>query len=217
MRLAGIISCILIAGCLGLSAYAWFALPVDAQIAVHFSADGSVNRTAGKLEGLLLIPLLLASVSVLLGLLPNHTPKRQGLEQSRIAYTTSWIGGIGVGALAHLALVGGALGLDVGQGWVLAGSAVMVMALGNVITTSRPNWLVGIRTPWSLSSEEAWAASNRVAGWGLVLSGLLTLAALVWGGMGWALPVFVGCLLSSALIGAGVSYLRWRQDPEAAR
>jgi len=36
--------------------------------------------------------------------------------------------------------------------------------LGNVMHSIKPNYFVGIRTPWTLENDETWRATHRLAG-----------------------------------------------------
>jgi uncharacterized membrane protein len=60
--------------------------------------------------------------------------------------------------------------------------AILFIVLGNVVGRIRYNWFVGIRTPWSLSSEEAWRLTHRTSGPVWVLGGLVSLAGAFLGG-----------------------------------
>ncbi len=94
---------------------------------------------------------------------------------------------------------------------VLVGGLFVV--LGSVMGKIRPNWFVGIRTPWTLSSKLSWTKTHRLGGRLFVLMGITLLASEFVGsawGLLFALAVVAGCLLWMVLF----SYLVWRADPE---
>jgi uncharacterized membrane protein len=84
--------------------------------------------------------------------------------------------------------------------------------LGAVMGKIRPNWFVGIRTPWTLSSKESWVKTHRIGGWVFILIGLVFVASST-------LPAAPGLLISfgTLIIGAAwtvvYSYLVWQRDP----
>ena len=41
---------------------------------------------------------------------------------------------------------------------------LLFMGLGNYFKTIQPNYLLGIRTPWTLESEAVWKSTNQMAG-----------------------------------------------------
>jgi uncharacterized membrane protein len=69
-RNANIVSAIVVAMMLALSAYAWTVLPADARIPTHFGLNGNANAYGGKLQALLLVPLLTAGIAAVLYYLP---------------------------------------------------------------------------------------------------------------------------------------------------
>ena len=78
----------------------------------------------------------------------------------------------------------------------------------------RPNWFMGIRTPWTLSSERVWRKTHRVGGYAFSLAGLifLVLAVLPTGRMNtvFMLAVIMPIVLWPVLY----SYLEWRREKE---
>jgi uncharacterized membrane protein len=54
---------------------------------------------------------------------------------------------------------------------------VLLAIMGNYLGNLRPNYLVGIRTPWTLESAETWRATHRLGGRLMFFGALLLLAA----------------------------------------
>ena len=94
---------------------------------------------------------------------------------------------------------------------VLVGGLLVV--LGNLLGKVRPNWFVGIKTPWTLSSRRSWVKTHRMAGWTFVLLGL-AFVCLGLANPAWALPALVAATVGSLLWLVVYSYLVWRSDPE---
>ena len=53
------------------------------------------------------------------------------------------------------------------------------IVLGNFLGKVRRNFFIGIRTPWTLASDEVWARTHRFGGWVFVIAGI-ALVALAW-------------------------------------
>ena len=87
---------------------------------------------------------------------------------------------------------------------------ILLIVIGNLLPRARPNWFVGIRTPWTLSSDRVWEKTHRFGGRVFVAGGLLiTIAALLW--VQWVHVVLIAVVLiatSSAFI---YSYLEWKR------
>jgi len=56
-------------------------------------------------------------------------------------------------------------------------SGIENIVLGNLMGKLRPNYFVGVRTPWTLESTEVWAKTHRLAGKLMVIAGLVLLVA----------------------------------------
>ena len=95
--------------------------------------------------------------------------------------------------------------------WVSVGVGALFVVIGNVMSRVRPNWFVGIRTPWTLSSEGVWRKTHRLGGYLFVGCGLLTAAAGVVRAR-WSVPVLVAGAVTTAVTSVVYSYLAWRRE-----
>ncbi len=213
-----ILSAIVVAAMAGLSAWAWTVTTAETQIPVHWSITGEVNRYGSRLEAFGLIPAITAALSLLLAVAPRIDPRGQNLAKSGSLLGTVWMGLLGLLLVVHLALVLPATGvIDMNSTlmprMVLAAVAVFIAVIGNVLGKARPNWFVGVRTPWSLSSDRSWDITHRWAGRGFVASGVIGGAAIVLAPIGVGMAIFIGLLCTTSLGSILISYLAWRSDP----
>ena len=73
--------------------------------------------------------------------------------------------------------------------------AIFLMLMGNYLQAVKPNYFIGIRTPWTLNDEQNWQKTHRLGGRVYMLGGLvLLLASLFLGNLGFY-PVFLICML----------------------
>jgi len=184
------------------------------RIPVHWGLNGDVNRYGGKFEGLLLIPIIALAVYLLFLVLPRLDPGRANYAQFAGAYTL-----LRFSILMVLALVDGVIHLWIRGIHTPMSTLIpmfvgaMFVVIGSVLGKIRPNWFVGIRTPWTLSSKLSWTKTHRVGGWVFVTAGLLLFLA----GAVHSTPALIGAI---AATGAGVlgtivySYVLWRGDPD---
>jgi hypothetical protein len=83
---------------------------------------------------------------------------------------------------------------------------VLLVSVGDLLPTTRPNFVVGIRTPRSLSSRDFWIAINRVGGYVAVGLGLVVIVAA-----GVLRHPLVGQVISAAaLAAAAIVVARYR-------
>jgi uncharacterized membrane protein len=203
---------LLLAGMLVLAWASWGAAPD--RIPVHWGLGGHVDRYGGKFEGLLAIPLLALGIYLLMLFFPRIDPGRANYEAFARAYATFRLSLVVLMAalygLVQLWMSGHQVSMDAAVPLLVGG---LFVVLGNLMGKLRPNWFIGIRTPWTLSSKVAWTRTHRAGGWLFVVLGLLFMAFGVlrarW--LLWLLGVVgIGGLLGLT----AYSYLLWRGDPE---
>jgi uncharacterized membrane protein len=54
---------------------------------------------------------------------------------------------------------------------------LMFIMLGNLLPKIPSNFFAGIRTPWTLSSEDVWRKTHRLGGISFVIAGLLMIVS----------------------------------------
>lgn len=119
-----------------------------------------------------------------------------------------------VGAVIELALLSAGFGWGLPVNRLIVGAVGgMLVMIGNQLGKSRSMYLIGIRTPWTLASEEVWIKTHRLCGKLMVTGGLALVLAVLLPLPSGALPMFV---LAVIVIAAGVpivySFLAWRRE-----
>lgn len=165
-------------GMAAFSGYAWFQIPDDAQIAIHWNIQGEIDNYASKGWGLFTTPLIALAMGGLLKALPHMEPRRKNLEKSPKLVGATWIGVMMVMWVAHITVVGTALGwqIDIIQLITIA-IGFMMLLIGNYAAKSKSMFMVGIRTPWTLSSDTVWAKTHRLGGRLFMLGGIVMIVA----------------------------------------
>jgi uncharacterized membrane protein len=190
----------------------WPTAPSD--IPVHWNASGEVDRYGGKFEGLLLLPLMALGIYLLMRYLPNIDPGRINYARFGGAYTA-----IRAGVLLLMAGIYGMViawvlkaPIDMSRAVPLAVGALFVL-FGSVLGQVQPNWFVGIRTPWTLSSTESWARTHRLGGWLFIALGVLFAVTGLFklGSFGF---VVIGASIAVVAVLMAYSYFVWKNDPD---
>jgi len=191
----------------------WSRLPL--RVASHWNASGQVNGWTSRTALLILLPALALVMAVVLRYVPQIDPKRRNFPLHAPAYWLVVNVLLGFLAVIHVAIVGYNLGWTVSLNTVIGiALGVLFIITGNVLTRVRPNWIFGVRTPWTLSSDLSWRETHRLAGYLFVATGILVLlcglvrpAAMV--------AVLMTGLIASALVSVVYSYFAWKRDPNA--
>ena len=88
---------------------------------------------------------------------------------------------------------------------------VLLIGLGNLLPRVRSNFFIGIRPPWTLSSDRVWTRTHRVGGYAMVLAGLAVMAMAFVQTVTLSY-VILAAVLGSALFSVVYSYFAWRQE-----
>jgi uncharacterized membrane protein len=172
-----------------------------------------VTRYGSKTEGLLFLPVLAATAYLFLLVLPRVDPGRANYPKFAGAYTLIRVSLLSLIALAYGAVHVWVRGYPIDIGAVIGGLVgVLLLVFGGVMSQIRPNWFVGIRTPWTLSSHESWSRTHRAGGWVFVVAGLWTLLLVVVR-TAWAVVVWSVLLAGGTAALVVYSYVVWRADP----
>ena len=177
---------------------AWPTAPDS--IPVHWGLSGTPDRFGGRFEGLFGPPLIGARRDLGLLTMPRVDPRRAHYDAFAGPYTmirTAVVGlMLGLNIMVHLAMRGRAVNVNVVSP---IGIGVLLLVLGNYLPKIKSNWFIGVRTPWTLSSEESWRRTHRLAGWLFALSGaIVVLTTLFKPGIG-IVAVAVSCATSAAV------------------
>ena len=165
---------------LAITALTYPGLP--ARIPSHWNIEGEVNRYLPALWGVLIVPLLMIPFTALLFLLPRVDPLRENYRKFRRYYE----GFILVFAV-YLFIIQLQILLS-GPGYPVSPTLLypiviggLFIYLGFLIEHAEQNWFVGIRTPWTLSSERIWKKTHARGGLLFKIAGIIAVAGVLFG------------------------------------
>lgn len=200
---------IVLAGAFVAAALIYPSLPD--RIPTHWNIRGEVDRWSGKFGGVFGMWALNLGIYLMMLLAPLVDPKRENYAKFHSTYRVLRT----VLVLLMTSIWGTALaaadGVPVNVGLVVpVAVSVLFILLGNLMGRLRYNWFVGIKTPWSLSSEEAWRRTHRAAGPAWVIGGLISLVSAFLGPVAaaWGMGLGIG---GASIFSLAYSYVAWRQ------
>ena len=208
------VSAIVLVAQVALAAYGVWVVGPDAQVPVHWGVDGQPDGWATALVGFSIMPLITAGIVALFAAVPRIEPRRRNLERSASAYRTTATAVVVFLGLAQVVVVLSSLGRPLPMNTIVGfGIGLLFIVMGNVMATVRSNFMFGVRTPWTLTSDLAWDRTNRLVGRLFVVAGLSLLVLtfvtsaeiIVWVMVTWIAIILVG--------GFAYSYRVWKSDP----
>ena len=189
---------------------------LPATIPTHWDLSGQPNGWSSRFWGAWLIPIFLLGMWALVRVLPRIDPRGSNYAKFGGAFEAI-IDTIMLFVLAlHIVALRAALGHPVEMQRILPiGIGVLLIVIGNLLPRARPNWFVGIRTPWTLSSDRVWEKTHRFGGRIFVAGGLIiTIASFLWVQEAHVVLFAVMVLVASSVM--IYSYLEWKREQPAA-
>lgn len=195
----------------------WALERLPAEVVTHWGLSGEPDGWSSRGAAVLMLPALGVALAVMFLVLPRIDPRRESHE---LHGPTWWL--LANATLVFLAAVHAAA-IAFNLGWpvrmdmlVGIGVGALFVVIGNLMTRMRPNWFMGIRTPWTLSSEAVWRKTHRVGGYTFIAAGaaMALAGALRSSAVGIVAIVAVGV---AAIVPVAYSYFAWREETGGAR
>jgi len=201
-----VLSLLFIAIIIAVATYMYPSLPE--QIPTHWNFEGEVDDYTPKPWGVMVLPLAAILIFVIMKLIPVISPKGFRTDQFKDViniFTVTLVGFMsGIGLLVLLAASGRNIQMNE---MVFAAVGLLFIVLGNYMSKVRKNFFIGIRTPWTLASDEVWSRTHRLGGWIFVLIGFfMFLNAFIRFPQGW----LIGSIVVVALVPVVYSFVLYK-------
>jgi len=209
MLLAGIVLLpLLLAACF------YPAMP-EAMVS-HWNALGEPDGYAPKALALLAVPAVSAAVVALFAAVPAMDPLKANIRKFRKQYDTF----VALFAAFMLALQAEVVlwntGVFVNPNVVLSvGMAALFFYAGVLFESAKRNWFVGIRTPWTMSSERVWDKTHKVAAKLFKAAGVLAAAGAVL--PEYAVLLVLAPVMIVAIYSVAYSYVEYSKERRRSR
>ncbi len=159
----------------------WYAELPD-PMPSHWNVKGEVDGTMDKNTNIAMLVGLPLFCWGLMKVIPLISPK--GFRTDEFSETVNVMQ---VALVVFMSAIGVAVmlearnfGLDM-TNYVIIAVGGLLIVLGNYLGKVRKNFFIGIRTPWTLASDEVWSKTHRLGGWMFVLAGIILALSGVFG------------------------------------
>lgn len=193
--------------------FLWDKLPDT--VVIRWSFSGEPDGWMGKTGAVILLPAALLATHWFLLFFTLWDPKNQN-QSHKVIHIVFWIIPILSNFLCALVL-GNAMGLVYSIPRILALLMGLIFSVaGNYMPKCRMNSSIGIKTPWTFSSEANWRATHRFAGKLWLPGGILVLLSSLLPA-GWCLTILFAALAVLALVPTAYSYCFYRKETEQGK
>ncbi len=190
----------------------WAYPQLPPTVATHWSLNGTPDGYSSRLWALVIIPLMLVVMTVIFNVLPKIDPRHENYAKFLSSYWLIANAVIVFLLVAHGLIIAAGLGFSIKIDRLMPlGIGLLFVFLGNFLTRVEPNWFVGIRTPWTLSSDTVWRRTHRTGGWVFVIGGMV-LASTALLPRAAFLPLLVATIVIMPAIPIVQSYVLWKRE-----
>jgi len=184
------------------------------SLATHWNADGVVDGYLPKTWALFLLPAIALGTTLLLAFLPRIDPLRENIEEFRDTYEWFVAGILAFFLYLHLLTLAWNLGFRFQMVMVLSPAfAALYYGCGVLIGRAKRNWFIGIRTPWTLSSDRVWAETHRRGALLFKVCGILALGGVLLPAQ--AISFLLAPVLAASAYLVIFSYREYRREVDA--
>ena len=135
------------------------------KVASHWNAQGQVNGYMPKFWGLFLAPFILVGLALLFAAIPRIDPLKENIQKFRKYYDGFIILFFIFMLSIHFQIILWNLGIRISPNVIIPISiGILFFYTGVLCENAKRNWFIGIRTPWTLSSERVWEKTHKVGG-----------------------------------------------------
>jgi len=198
-------------------AISFFAYPyLPDKIATHWGIDGTADGFSGKDFGLFLIPCITIFFYLLLLFMPKIDPLKKNIEK----FSGYYYGFINV-FLAfmlylHIITIVQNSGFAFNMMYaIIPAMAVLFFIIGIVLEKAKMNWTMGIRTPWTMSSENVWKKTHALGAKCFKAAAVASLIGLIF--PNYAFFVFMTVMLLAAFVPIVYSYVEFTREKKSRK
>jgi len=209
-RITLIISSILLLVAILAGMALWARLPE--QMASHWNEADQVDGYMSRFWGIFLMPIVAAGMLLLFLVIPQIDPLKANIAKFRGYFNTFIL----LFMIFLLYMHGLTLAWNLGYNQFRMGAAMLpalglfFIYAGVMISKARRNWFIGIRTPWTLSSDKVWDETHRLGSKMFIGAGVLSLLGVFF--PDYMLWFFMIPIFGAALVPVVYSYILFRRE-----
>ncbi len=177
----------------------------------HWNASGQVDDYMPKFWGVFLMPVVTTALVGLFMLIPSIDPLKANIAQFRGVFNWFIVAFVAYMLYIYALTLAAALGYPFNMTLMLIPVVgLLFVGVGFMMGKAKRNFFIGIRTPWTLSSETVWDETHKLGSKMFVVAGVVTIVSAFLGEAGFLLMMIA--LLAAAFVPIIYSYILWRRE-----
>ena len=182
----------------------------------HWDANDHVNGYMPKVWGVFMIPLMAMGLLALFLIIPSIDPLKANIAQFRETFNLFIILIITFVFYVYGLTIVWSLGY---QNFKMSAAllpflGILFIFIGYLLRRAKRNFFIGIRTPWTLSSDSVWDKTHQVGSVLFMISGVFAFLGAFFGGETAFLLMLIP-LIGSTLFLVVYSYILYRDETKS--
>jgi len=177
----------------------------------HWNAAGEVDGYMSKFWGIFLMPVMTIVLVPLFLVIPYIDPLKANIAKFRGIFNWFIVIFVMYMLFVYALTLATALGYQFNMTLMLLPVVgLLFIGVGYMISKAKRNFFIGIRTPWTLSSETVWDETHKLGGKLFMIGGVLTIISAFLGENG--IWLMLAGMLVAAFVPMIYSYILWRRE-----
>lgn len=192
----------------------WGQLPD--QMASHWNVHDQVDGYMPKIWGVFMLPLITLAMLVLFLVIPAVDPLKANIAKFRESFNLFIVLMVAFMVYIHGLTLAWSLGYTSFKmsGAMLPAIGLLFVFIGFMMRQAKRNFFIGIRTPWTLSSDTVWNETHRVGAVMFMISGALAFVGGFFGGTTAFWLMFIPIIASTIFL-LIYSYVLYQRETKA--
>ncbi|MCX6802001.1 MAG: SdpI family protein [Candidatus Diapherotrites archaeon] len=203
---------VIIIAAIGFALGAYFYPGLPDRIPTHWNIHSEIDAYMDKSIAIYIMPMLLLVMGLFFIVLPVLDPLRKNYA-AFMPYFEGFIVLFSVFLLyMHVLTIMAGLGFEIKMNFMLLPAmAILFLYLALLMRKSKRNWFIGIRTPWTMSSDLVWEKTHK---FGSICFAVMAIIIFLLAFLESALA-FAGLIIAVIALGlapAVYSYFAWKEE-----
>jgi uncharacterized membrane protein len=187
------------------------------MMASHWNASGEADGYISRFWGVFLFPFISLGLLLLLLVIPKIDPLRTNIEKFKGYYYG--FAAVFLVYFLYIYILTLIWSLDVRFDMnraLMPAIGILFIVAGIMMGKAKRNYLIGIRTPWTLSNDEVWNRTHKLGSRLFIITGFIValLAIFI---TSTVVYVMLGLVLATALISIIYSYVVYKRLEKAGK
>ena len=187
----------------------WNSLP--AEVPMHYNAKGEIDRYGSKDELIGLLFMLNLPLYFIMRYAPQLDPKKKINPKQLLGMRL--VLHVFMSALALFILYSTQQGALANPFGIVSLVGLLFAALGFFFRSIKPNYFIGIKTPWTLENEEVWTKTHQVSGPVWIAGGLFMAISPLFAKAA-SVYIILGTTLGLSVFSVVYSYMVYKALPK---